>query len=384
MNEHLDRFEVFPWNANFETGIPAIDDQHKKLVDLLNDLTDTLVSGDNVELERVFDELAGYAAWHFESEEEVWAPCFGDDDDWLARHHETHASFLPTVIELKQQYADKPLRETLEHIVKFLIRWLAHHIIDSDKRMAMVVRNVEAGMTLDQAKAKSAEDMSGSAKLLIDTVLLMYDGLSSRTLDLMRERVERQRAEEKLREAYKELEKRAVTDQLTGLYNRHHFDTVFDQELRRARRDKRELAFLMFDIDHFKKLNDTYGHLKGDEALKLVGATLKDLCRRPGDFAFRLGGEEFGVLVADQSSETVDAFADRIRKSMADLNIPNEGSDVAPHMTVSVGLVAMYPGQNETLDDFMKIADDRLYQAKSQGRNRVVGSDVVKLPKTAS
>lgn len=380
MNEHLDRFEVFPWNDNFETGIPVIDEQHRTLVDLLNTLTGTLVSGDNVELERVFDELAAYAAYHFESEETVWAPCFGDDDAWLAEHHETHASFLPAVVKLKEQYADKPLRETLEHIVKFLIRWLAHHIIDSDKRMAIVVKHVVAGLPLDEAKAKSAEDMSGSARLLIDTVLVMYDGLSSRTLDLMRERVERQKVEEQLREANRELEKRAVTDQLTGLFNRRHFDAVFEQELRRARRDKRELAFLMFDIDHFKKLNDTYGHLKGDQALKLVGTTLADMCRRPGDFAFRLGGEEFGVLVADQSTEGVDLFAERIRLAMADLAIPNEGSDVAPHMTVSLGLVSSRPGQDDSMDTFIKAADDRLYQAKSQGRNRVVGSSLVPLP----
>lgn len=384
MNEHLDRFEVFPWNENFSTGIPDIDEQHKKLVDLLNTLTDTLVRGDNVELERVFDELAAYAAYHFESEEQIWQPCFSDDDAWMIRHHETHASFLPAVVELRERHADKPLRDTIEHIVKFLIRWLAHHIIDSDKRMAIVVRNVAAGMPLKEAKVRSAEEMSGSAKLLIDTVLVMYDGLSSRTLDLMRERVERQKAEQKLREANRELEKHAVTDQLTDLYNRRHFDEVFGQELRRAQRDKRELAFLMFDIDHFKKLNDTYGHLKGDEALKLVGATLKDLCRRPGDFAFRLGGEEFGVLVADQSTENVDTFAERIRQAIADLSIPNAGSDVADHMTVSTGLVAMRPTQDDTVDTFMKAADDRLYQAKAQGRNRVVGTSVVHMPKAAS
>lgn len=371
MNEHLDNFDVFPWNENLETGIAIIDEQHQKLVQLLNQLTGTLVSGDAVELNRVFDELAAYAAYHFKTEENVWAPYF-DGDAWLAGHKDSHTSFLPTVIELKAQQGDKPLREAIEHIVKFLIRWLAFHIIDNDKRMAIVVRHVESGLSLDEAKAASNEQMSGSARVLIDTVLLMYDRLSSRTLDLMRERVERRKAEEKLREAYGELERRAVTDQLTGLYNRHHFEDVFDQELRRAHRDSRALAFIMFDIDHFKKLNDDYGHLHGDAALKQVGAKLKELCRRPGDFAFRLGGEEFGVLAAGQSSEGAVAFAERIRAAMEGLGIPNAGSEVAPHLTVSLGVVDKCPGGSDTIDSFIKTADERLYQAKAQGRNRVV------------
>ncbi|MEG3639524.1 GGDEF domain-containing protein [Magnetococcus sp. PR-3] len=374
MNKHLDNFDVFPWNENFETGIQQVDDQHKTLVLMLNQLTDALVHDNPVELSRIFDELAVYAKYHFDSEEAIWASKFGDDR-WLALHCETHESFLPKVLELKAEQGDKPLRVILEHVVKFLIRWLAFHIIDSDKRMAHVIHYMDAGCDFETAKLRADEEMSGSARVLIDTVLNMYDGLSSRTLELMRERVERKKAEAQLREANRLLEEQAVTDQLTGLFNRRHFDEVFEQELRRAKREQRVLSYIMLDIDHFKKLNDHYGHLQGDIALKKVGEILIEICRRPGDYAFRLGGEEFSVLVADQGEQCGVEFAERIRAAIESSGIPNIQSPVSDKMTTSIGLLSKIPEADCSMDRYLKIADTRLYAAKQQGRNCVVAHD---------
>ncbi len=369
-----DSFEIFPWNENLETGIEIIDEQHKKLIELLNQLTDTLVKGDAVELTRVFDDLAAYAKYHFETEEAIWAPCFGDDP-WLVSHQDTHSSFLPKVIELKEEQGDKPLVEIVEHVVKFLIRWLTFHIIKNDKRMAIVMRKVEAGFSLEDAKEISDEEMSGSARVLIDTVLNMYDALSSRTIALMRERIKREKAEEQLRESNLKLADLAKTDQLTELFNRRHLDDIFERELRRATREKRFLSFIMFDLDYFKKLNDRYGHFHGDLALKRVGQELKENCRRPGDYVFRLGGEEFGVLIADQLSQNVREFAERIRTAIEGLSIPNLDSEVADHLTVSVGAVIKVPTSKDTVDTYMKDADTTLYRAKKLGRNRVAVLD---------
>ena len=371
MPSHLDSFEVFPWNEEFETGIAIIDEQHKKLIHLLNKLRETLMQDDATELTLVFDELVAYAKHHFATEEVIWEPCFRDDP-LLVSHQDTHTSFLPKVLELKKEHDRKPLRENIEHIVKFLIRWLVFHIIDSDKRMAIILHKVESGASLVDAKRISDEEMSGSARILIDTLLNMYDCLSSRTLALMRQRTAHNKAEEKLREAYLKLEELAVTDQLTGLFNRRHFDEAFERELRRAKREKYFLIYIMLDLDHFKKLNDHYGHAQGDLALQKVGQKLKEICRRPGDFVFRIGGEEFGILVTDQSSQSGIEHAERIRMAIKDLGIPNVDSDITDHLTASIGVVAKMPTSVDTMDSYMSEADANLYRAKELGRNQVV------------
>jgi diguanylate cyclase (GGDEF)-like protein/hemerythrin-like metal-binding protein len=381
MNNHLDHFEVFPWNKNFETGIATIDEQHKVLISLLNELAGTLAHDDQLEINRVFDELAEYANFHFETEEAIWVEYFGDDS-WLSSHQLTHSSFLPKVVELKEQNTNKPLIEIIESIVKFLIRWLAFHIIDSDKRLAFVVHNMEKGLSFEEAKIASDKKMSGSIRVLIETVMAMYDGLSSRTLDLMRERHERRKVEEELHEANTQLrevniklEELAITDQLTGLFNRRHFNNIFKQELKRANRENTYLSLIIMDIDFFKKLNDNYGHSKGDRVLVQLGQKLINLCQRPGDYAFRLGGEEFGVLAANLEPQGTVEFAEILRKGIEALGIPHEYSDAAKILTVSIGSITMMPDETDTIDDYMSIADARLYKAKKLGRNQVVSSE---------
>jgi hemerythrin-like metal-binding protein len=281
MNNHLDFVEVFPWNKNFETGVEIIDEQHKKLVALLNELASTLTQDNQIEVTRVFDELAEYANFHFETEEAIWVEYFSDDS-WLSSHQLTHSTFLPRVLELKEQDSNQSLDEIIEGIVKFLIRWLAFHIIDNDKRMAFVIQNMQAGLSLEEAKIVADKKMSGSIRVLIETVMTMYDSLSSRTLDLMRERHKRKKVEEELhdanqqlREANRSLEQLSITDQLTGLFNRRHFNSIFMQELKRAYRDTTSLSLIIVDIDFFKRINDQHGHSEGDRVLVQVSRKLK-------------------------------------------------------------------------------------------------------------
>lgn len=367
----LDNFEVFPWNDNFETGNELIDEQHKVLVSMLNKLAMSLVIDETIEINDAFAELAAYANKHFDEEEAIWAEHF-IEDSWLTSHQMSHAAFLPKVLEIKEQDTGQPLRDKVETIVKFLIRWLAFHIIDDDKRLAFVVENIKKGASLDEAKLAADKKMSGSMRVLIETILNMYDGLSSRTLDLMRERRARAKAEKELMEANKRLEQMSITDQLTGLYNRRHFETVFHDELRRARREKHELTYFMIDLDYFKNFNDIYGHLEGDLALERVGAKLSELCRRPGDYAFRMGGEEFSILTSGMEATKPEVFGEILRAGIEDLQIAHQGSEVSDVMTASIGVASKIPNMKDNVDDCMRIADERLYLAKEKGRNQVV------------
>lgn len=374
MNTDPDTFVVFPWNKNLETGIELIDSQHMELIDLLNDLTRALVDDVPEELLRIFDELMEYADYHFKAEEELWEPYFSDDP-WYAAHQKTHDSFVPRLLAIKEKGEDVPLPETIETIVKFLIRWLAYHIIDNDKRMAIAVQNMDSGASLESSKRIADEEMSGATRLLINTVLNMYDGLSSRTLDLMRERAERLKTERLLKEANRRLEVMAVKDQLTGLDNRRHFQSVFQQELGRARREKRPFHFYMFDLDHFKELNDFYGHLKGDDALVAVSETLREACRRPSDYVFRLGGDEFGLIIADQGEDETQKHAIAICAAVRDLRIAYQEGETDQYLTVSGGGVSLIPGEGDSLDTVVHRADQRLYLAKDRGGNQVVFDD---------
>lgn len=190
---------IFPWNSNFETGIAVIDEQHQKLVDLLNKLARELAFGAGTgELHHVFDELADYALYHFKTEEAIWNQYLAEDEMSLA-HEQTHQDFIAEVIKLKDGQNALSKAHVVDGVVSFLTHWLAFHILESDKHMAQVVRSLQQGNSLSVAKEQARAGMSGATRVLIETVLTMYDSMSSRTLQLMREMAERHRAEERLR-----------------------------------------------------------------------------------------------------------------------------------------------------------------------------------------
>lgn len=200
MIDKIDIFEIFPWNKNFEVGIELIDLQHKELVKILNKLASHLANlSTPLVLNEIFDELANYADYHFNSEEKIWKEYF-KNDVWLSNHEKTHSSFISEVIKIKENKDNKSLDDVIHDIVSFLSKWLAYHILDNDKRMAKVVLSLQSGYTLEESKLIVDDLMSGSMELLINTVLTMYDSLSTRTLALMREKALRKKAEESLRQ----------------------------------------------------------------------------------------------------------------------------------------------------------------------------------------
>jgi diguanylate cyclase (GGDEF)-like protein/hemerythrin-like metal-binding protein/PAS domain S-box-containing protein len=191
--------EVFPWNENFATGIAQIDEQHKCLIQLLNLLASHLAYQSDVPaLNNIFNELAEYAVYHFHTEEIIWQQYLGHDE-WETEHKNVHHRFVDEIMALKAEENAKPFEGVIEDVLSFLTHWLAFHILESDKRMAKTVLAIQSGLPLAQAKQQAEERMSGAIAVLIETILNMYDSLSSRTLQLMREVTERQKAEAKLR-----------------------------------------------------------------------------------------------------------------------------------------------------------------------------------------
>lgn len=165
------------------------------------------------------------------------------------------------------------------------------------------------------------------------------------------------------------LQNLALTDALTGLGNRRYANERLEQEWALAQRAHRSLVCMIVDIDHFKSVNDTYGHKVGDDALKLVSATLRQLVRKQ-DVVSRLGGEEFVLLCPDTTTEQACQHAERLRKSVAALVV--QGGGKAFSLTISIGVAGSLESECKSAELLLNLADRRLYAAKSGGRNRVV------------
>lgn len=177
-----------------------------------------------------------------------------------------------------------------------------------------------------------------------------------------------------------ELQTFAKIDPLTGLDNRRSLDEALSREWCRYSRVGVEWAlgvsrfvngFFLIDIDHFKKYNDTYGHLEGDEALKKVAAAIKDTARRANDLVARFGGEEFAVLIIGTNDAGFKVVGDRILAAVRALSIPHRASGTSSILTVSIGGAMCAPGEACSVAQFIDFADKRLYFAKESGRDRM-------------
>ena len=181
----------------------------------------------------------------------------------------------------------------------------------------------------------------------------------------------------KLRHVNKKLENVSYTDALTSLNNRRYFNLVYKRELLRAKREKSYITFMMLDIDFFKQFNDTYGHIEGDYALKSVAKTLQDTLKRPTDFVFRLGGEEFGVLLTHTDETNSAKLARSICDTIRARKIKHAGSKINEYLTISIGVVCCVADNSLDGDILISKADEMLYEAKETGRDRyMISSDI--------
>jgi diguanylate cyclase (GGDEF)-like protein len=183
----------------------------------------------------------------------------------------------------------------------------------------------------------------------------------------------RQRTAE-LEAANQQLETLSATDGLTGLANRRSFDSYWAQEWQRAVRQGTPLAVIMLDVDHFKAYNDHYGHQQGDACLRTLGEVLRVTIRRAGELAARYGGEEFVVVMPGASAQKAQETAISILSALGAEHLPHASSPVAPVITISLGVAGGTPGAADDRELLIKAADIALFEAKHQGRNRVVMS----------
>ena len=166
----------------------------------------------------------------------------------------------------------------------------------------------------------------------------------------------------------KYIEHLSITDELTKLYNRRFFNTKIEDEINRAKRENNYFSLLILDIDYFKEYNDTYGHQEGDVALEKVSFILKKYTNRSSDFAFRLGGEEFGIITTLDKIKVIE-FANHLKNEIENLKIEHKSSIINNYLTISIGITSKKGTDISNSNILYKEADDELYKAKKNGRN---------------
>jgi two-component system, cell cycle response regulator len=188
---------------------------------------------------------------------------------------------------------------------------------------------------------------------------------------IVRDVTERQRTESALKKANQELERLAHLDGLTEIANRRQFDSHLRWEWLRLTREQAPLSLIFCDVDFFKKYNDTYGHLAGDDCLQKVAKAIASVVKRPADLAARYGGEEFAVILPNTSLFGAAHLAKQIRFAIKKLDICHDTSQVSPHVTLSLGVTSMIPTADIEPTVLVDVADCALYEAKQKGRDRL-------------
>lgn len=239
-------------------------------------------------------------------------------------------------------------------------------------------------VAMDQGQALQGHELGWNGQWFFVTPRALRDargeavGLSTAWMDI----TARKLAEQRLTEANRLLAHYAQQDYLTGLFNRRYLDEQLVREVARARRDGQPLSLCMADVDHFKRYNDSLGHLAGDDCLRAVARALSLGTMRPGDTVSRYGGEEFVVVLPATDAAGAQTVAERMRTRVAALGLPHAASPLG-QVTISVGVVSCQPGPKEaptaeqdakdaaTAARLLRAADEALYRAKNQGRNGV-------------
>lgn len=212
-------------------------------------------------------------------------------------------------------------------------------------------------------------------------------GQSTKMIFIIRDITKRKLVEQQIQQLVQQLETEkniahlnSITDSLTGLMNRRYFDEALITELNKLRHSGLALSLIMLDVDYFKKFNDSYGHLAGDDYLRQIGATLKTIAGRIPNIVSRYGGEEFVVILEETEDNKAKTLSEQIRKSVEELAIPHIESHISQFVTVSLGVVTIYITEVASPQQVVALADEALYYAKKSGRNRIiVATDKTKL-----
>jgi diguanylate cyclase (GGDEF)-like protein len=351
--------------GNFPERYPRIQsvevlDEHKRVIAHLDPTRFNTVVDDE-DADRDLALLGPAAHWVDDNELHVAVPL-------KATHHlgvmrvKLNATKLTSSIERQKRAAAIFVLGTLAVIalaLHLVIRRLVAQRLSGLTRAAGALGKGRMDVRADDAGKDEIAELGASFNSMANAIRLYTEDL---------EHIIAERTEE-LEQANQELERLAITDQLTGLHNRRHFDENARRSLELARRNERPLSVVLVDTDRFKSVNDRFGHPVGDEVLKAVAGVLKQNARK-ADLVARIGGEEFAILMPDAQASLAAQAAERMREALEAEVSPQVSALKGERVTASFG-VAAWEKASDRLEDLLSAADAALYRSKEQGRNRV-------------
>lgn len=367
-------FSLFTWNESFLTHLLSVDEQHQRLVGLINDLGELVMSVEVIEPQAfadMRDAILDYARVHFRDEESLMEKV-RIDPRHLGRHRAEHQTFINEAQALAEIGDDiSPARARA--LVEYLIHWLAYHILGIDHSMARQMREINDGQPPALAFENDARYIQSGTEPLLAAMSGLFQMVSKRNRELrtlnreLEQRVKQRTTE--LEHANHQLELLSTQDELTGLPNRRFAVSTLKQYLVEAQRYGGPLSVLMLDADHFKGVNDRFGHAEGDALLRALATRLRDAVRRC-DIVCRLGGDEFLVICPLSSLSGAAVVA----KTILAAQMPFHTADGVECWDGAISIGIAEAGKTMTRpEDLLQAADEALYAAKRQGGARMAG-----------
>jgi len=359
---------LFTWNDTFLTRIPLVDQQHQQLVGLINDLGEIVMSTDEFEpksFTAVRDGVFDYVSVHFATEESVMYEA-GLDPQYIHSHQAIHQAFVTEALALGET-GDGAYIEKARNLAEYLVRWLAYHILGEDQSMARQIHAVIGGQSPAEALELEAKSANSSTQPLLAAMSGLFFMVSERNRELrLINRELEQRVRQRtiaLEQANLHLSTLSTQDDLTRLPNRRFAIQSLNQLWLEKERYGDTLSVLMLDADHFKEVNDRFGHAQGDALLLDLADRLRQAVRS-SDIVCRIGGDEFLIICPRSTRAGAMEVAMKILAESKAFLTP-DGVECW-NGALSIGIAE----NNATMaqaEDLLKAADQAMYAAKRKG-----------------
>lgn len=368
--------ELFVWDRHFNTGLQGLDEQHRALIDLFNELHralfDLALPPDRraMVLRRAVDRLMAYARVQFAAEEALMAQ-LGLDERHVLLHRRQHEQFIHNLREIWGQRDHLP--DLPSRMMGFLASWVGLHVLGTDPAMVRQIQQLQAGVPAAAAHESQAQGAESEQALraVLNMVGVLFQGLSAQTQQVAEAQLELAKAEQQMRAMAQQWELHARHDALLQVASQRYFEQRLDEEVARAFRREEALAVLVIDLDHFSDYAQHLGLSTADACLQAVAQAVVQAMKRTTDLVARHGAHCLAVLMPETDRQGAALAAQRVVERVAQLAQPHPASAVAAWVTVSVGIASWVPRSRS--DGHLLVSEAQAAQnfAHTQGGNRV-------------